>query len=336
MASFFALPPETCNNIYELLLAGPSPNVTSLTASRLLHEEAASYFYQQTGIDISLMEAATTHATILPPMPDRYLRYSRKLIVNFRVRGLKRVHEQAQRLVAMADHCASVTTLTLNVTSTDSMVVSNTLDEYVLHASHPLTSALQHLLSRSAIHSIRVNLQRVRFAPGVSHQLASDDRLKVFTSEPSIERPMYGHGTQDHLRELDLGSQEIADAEDLQCEDYDDGLPSISTLNTALSELDYFSPTEDLGNLDHPADDEHSKPSSDEMMFDMGDLDEASEDELTEDDDVDDEEMGEIDDIEAIVDNLVQVHQQRLTCEDVCYMTNSAPNMLRVWSESLL
>jgi len=337
MASLFDLPPETRNNIYGWLLIDSSPNLSTLTASRLLHEEAASYFYQNTDVDISLMDVATSHATILPPIPDRYLKYPRVLTVDVELGyGAVRIREQAQRLTAMADHCTSLTFLTLNLVSTTSIVVSSTLDEYVLHASHPLALALRHIPSSGPTRSVRVNLERVWFAPGILDQLMSKRNLKVSTTESSIERPMYGHKTQDHLREFGLGSQEFEDAEDLQSENYDGVFPSMpSSLNTALSELDYFSPTQDLDNIPDFADDEHSKLSFDEMMFDMHALDKGSEEELTEDDDVVDEDMEEIDDIEGIVDSLVHIHQQRLTDEDVCYMTNFAPNMLRVWSESL-
>ncbi|KAF3039067.1 hypothetical protein E8E11_002600 [Didymella keratinophila] len=341
MASLFDLPPETRNNIYGWLLTDSSTNLTTLTASRLLHEEAASYFYQNTDVDISLMDVATSHATILPPFPERYLKYPRVLTVDVRLgHGSVRIREQAKRLTAMADYCTSLTSLTLSFASTASTVVSSTLDEYVLHASHPLTLALRHLLSSGPTRSVRVNLERVWFAPGILDQLMSKRNLKVSTTESSIERPMYGQENEDHLHELGLGSQEIEDTEDLHSEDFDGAFPSMpSSLNTALSELDYFSPTQHLDNIPDFADDEHSKPSSDEMMFDVDVLDEGSEEELTEDDDIDDdeemEEIEEIDDIENIVDNLVQVHQQRLTDEDICYMTNFAPNMLRVWSKSL-
>ncbi|KAL1641871.1 hypothetical protein SLS61_009935 [Didymella pomorum] len=338
MTSFFDLPPETRNNIYGSLLNDSSPNLTTPIAFRLLHEEAASYFYENSIININFMDAATSYATILPPFPDRYLKYSRVLTADIKLGySTWRVREQAQCLTTMAYHCARLTFLILNFVSTASTVVSSTLDEYVLHASHPLTLALQQLLSCGNIRSMRINLERVWFAPGILDQLMSKGDLKVSTTESTVERPMYGQETQDHLWELGLGSQENEDAEDAQPEDYDGAFSSRpSSLNTALSELDYFSPSEDLDDLTSYENDAHSKPSSNEMMFDMDDLDEGSEEELTENDDIgDDEKTEEIDDIESIVDNLVQVHQQRLTDEDICYMTNFAPEMLRVWGDSL-
>ncbi|KAF3037100.1 hypothetical protein E8E12_006019 [Didymella heteroderae] len=342
MASLFDLPPETRNNIYGLVLTNSSPGLIPLTASSLLYEEAASYFYQNTHIGIDLMDAATTSAHVLPQIPDRYLRYSRVLTVDIRLGyvGPRSIREQAQRLATMADHCTSLTTLTLSLTSNASRVVSSTLDEYVLHAAHPLTLAMRYLLLRGTTRSVRVNLSGVWFAPGTLGHLVSEGRLEVLTSESSIERPMYGRETQDHLRELGLGSRDVEDAEILQSSYYDGEFLSMPlSLNTAVSELDYFSPTGELDGRPedlHDSGDEEHLPSSDEPMSDMNDLDEGSAEELTEDDDVDDEEMEEIDDIEGIVDNLVQVHQQRVSDKDICYMTNFAPNMLRAWSESLL
>lgn len=366
MASFFDLPPETRNTIYGSLLTDSSPNLTKLTASRLLHEEAASFFYQNTDIDIGLLDAATTDATTLPPVPDKYLRYVRVLTVNVRLLGRHQDQEQADRLASIAEHCSRLTTVILNITSSASNVVSRTLDEYVLHASHPLTLALRHLLSRGSVRSIRINLDNVWIAPGVSHHLMSDGRLELCQFGPSIERPVHGQGTRTYLRELGLGLQDVEDVENAQSEGYGGAFPSMpSSLNTALSEMDFYSPTKDLDDVEDlrdcapfrsaggtttttarvshiaiphsvaTADDEHSMLSREEMMFDMDDLNGGSEEELTDDDDVDDEDMEEIDDIEGIVDRLVQAHQQQVTDEDVCYMTNFAPNMLRAWCESL-
>ncbi|KAJ4371914.1 hypothetical protein N0V86_008468 [Didymella sp. IMI 355093] len=144
------------------------------------------------------------------------------------------------------------------------------------------------------------------------------------------------------MRDFGLELQEIEHAEDLQPSEYDgadETAPSSLSSGFAFSELDTFSPTEYRDtyheNLQYSANEEHPEAFSDDPMFDMDVLYEGSEEELTEDDDVDEEEMEDIDDIEGIVDNLVQVCQQRATDEDVCYMTNFAPNMLRAWSESL-
>nr|GFD55946.1 hypothetical protein [Tanacetum cinerariifolium] len=70
-------------------------------------------------------------------------------------------------------------------------------------------------------------------------------------------------------------------------------------------------------------------------MFDVDDSEEMSEDELTEDDDIDDAAMEDIDDIGAVLDNLADVHRQGVIEQDICYMTNFAPNMLRRLSEEL-
>lgn len=158
---------------------------------------------------------------------------------------------------------------------------------------------------------------------------------------------MYGQETWTHLRELVLGLQDDEGNENAHPEDHDGAFPSMpSSLNTALSEMDLFSPTEDLSDVEHrdcavsraaagtsittaeslhiaiahslaTANDEHSMLSRDEIMFDMDDQNEGSEEELTDDDDVDDDDMEEIHDIEGIVDNLIHTHQRRVTDEDV-------------------
>lgn len=85
MTTFFDLPPETRNSIYELLLTSSSSDLNVLTASRLLHEEAAPYFYQNNAFTVDLSDVATSCATILPPIPDKYLKYSSVLTVKVKL-----------------------------------------------------------------------------------------------------------------------------------------------------------------------------------------------------------------------------------------------------------
>ncbi|KAF1925115.1 uncharacterized protein M421DRAFT_94936 [Didymella exigua CBS 183.55] len=335
MASFFDFPPETRNSIYGLLLTNSTPCLDMLTASRLLHEEAAPYFYYNNDLAIDLTDASSPGASILPPIPDKCLSYSRVLTINLKL-GYIRPCMQAQCLTGLASHCASLTILTLNFTSTASKIVSSTTDECVLDASHPFTLALQHILSSRA--SVRVNLNGVWFAPSLVDKLRSEGSLEVVTCESSTERAMHGQKTRDHMRDLGLDMQDLEDAGNLQPSAYDDIFSSMpSSLSSALSDLDSFSPTNYLGkDLEDVKDYEEGRESvafTDEPMFDMVRLGEGSEEVLTKDEDFDDEEMEDIYDIEAIVDKLQKIAYQRLHEMDVSYMTNFAPNMLRKWTE---
>lgn len=179
MATSFDLPPETPSIIYGPLLTDSSPNLSKLTASKLLHEEAASYLYQNTNIDIELLNAAIPKATILQLIPDKYLRYIKVPTVNVRLQGRHQDRKQADHLANIAEYCSGLMTVILNITSTASDIVSRTLDEYVLHASHSSTLALQHLLSCCSTRSIRINLENVSFTPGVPHHLISEGRVEL-------------------------------------------------------------------------------------------------------------------------------------------------------------
>lgn len=335
MTTLLGLPPETRNSIYELLLTSSSSDLNVLTASRLLHEEAASYFYQNNAFTVDLPDVATSCATILPPIPDKYLKYSRVLTVKVKLGYVSPadIHKQAQRLTTAANH-VNLATLTLNLTSNASRVVSTAIDDCVLHATHPLTLALQHFLS-SGVKSVRVNLKGVWFALGLATKLLSEfeGSLEVITCNSSTERALTGQMTRDHLRDLGLDLKDVEDAEYLHSSDYDGNFPSLpSSLSSALSELDTFSPMDHLdGNPEDLQDTTKAEESDslfDDPMFDMDDVDAGSEEELTEDDDADDEEMEDINDFEAIIDNLQEVTCRKVIKKDICYMTNFAPNML--------
>lgn len=335
MASFFHLPPETRNNIYGLLLADSSTSLRRLTASRLIHQEATSYFYQNSSLTLNLNSPGLPEASYSLPIPEKYLGYFRVLTANIELGYVssRRVDLQAQRLTALACHCTSLTTLALNFVSTASKVVSGTIDDCVLDAAHPITLALQQVLS-SGIKSVRVSLDGVWFAPGLVDKLMSKSRLEVITSESSTERAMHGREMRDHMRDFGLDSRDLEDAVFLQSLGNDGEFPSMpSSFGSAFLDMDQFSPTEDLDeyydDLQESAEEEESNALADKPMFDMDDLDEGSEEELTDDDDIDDEEMQEIDDIESIVNNLQEITYQRLNEKDMCYMTNFAPNMLR-------
>lgn len=212
--------------------------------------------------------------------------------------------------------------------------MSTTIDDCVLYVTHPLTLALQHFLS-SGVKSARVNLKGVWFAPGLAPKLLREfeGSLEVITCDSSTERALAGQMTQDHLRDLGLDLKDVEDAEYLHSSDYHGDFPSLpSSLSSALSELDTFSPMDHLDEYPEDLQDttkaEESDSLFDEPMFDMDDVDEGSEEELTEDDDVDDEEMEDINDFETIINNLQEVTHRRVIEKDVCYMTNFAPNML--------
>ncbi|KAF2623523.1 hypothetical protein BU25DRAFT_414277 [Macroventuria anomochaeta] len=355
MVTFTNLPAEMRNIIYGKLLTDAVANpvrlndtFSLLTTSRPVHEEAASYFYQHNTFTVSL--PATTHnqerssqdATILPPISDKYVKYLRHLTIDVRL-NISRAPDCANHLAALANLDTALFTLTLNLSSNTSRVLTNRVDDCVLHAKHPITLALQHLLSSNLAQSVRINLNNVWFAPGLATQLQTEFKysleLATSTTFPSLERAPINQTTQSYLYALGLEARDVEDAEEIQppssSADFFPSLPS--SWSSALSALDQFSPTEHLyedpGDLREFPKMGRADSLFDEPIFDMDDLEEGSEVELTEDDDVGDEEMEGIDDFDAILDNMEDVVQRRVNEMDVCYMTNFAPEMLGRWIE---
>ena len=338
MAIFINLPPEMRNSIYNMLLTDSTPNLSMLAAARLLHEEAASYFYQHSAFAVDLLGERTAGASILPPIPDKYLKYLRRLTINVCLNTSWAI-DYAERIEALANTDATLSTLVLNFTSNTSRVLSRTVDDCVLHASHPLTLAMTHVLHSSAVQSVRVNLDNVWFTPGLATQLfdSSQGRLELLTSCNSLERALVGRTTHSHLFDLGLEARDLQDAEDLH---HASSYPLISSslpssLSSALSELDQFSPTDFLGgeagDLQGLGKIERVDSLFDEPIFDVDDFDEGTEEGLDKADDVDDEDMMDVDDFDAILENMEEVAHRRANEMDVCYMTNFAPELMGRW-----
>jgi hypothetical protein len=340
MASLMDLPAEVRNSIYNELFSNLVTDVdfSLLTASKLINEEAASYFYQHNAFTVSL-PIRTCACKILSPIPNRYLKHIRRFTIDVcLITSRTMVDDCARRIAALADSGATFSTLTLSFRSTTSRMLSNRVDDPVLHAEHPITLALRHILSSNIARSVRIVLDDVWFAPGVASQLAYDSQgsLEVVTSASSTERPLLGQTTQDHLRNLGLEVQDVHDAEYLLPSLSDGSLSSMpSPLSSALSEVDAFSPTEfmdearDEGaeNVHDPSKNQNADSLFDEPLFD------TDEDELNEEDDVGDEDMEDIDDIDAILGNMEETMHYCANEADVCYMTNFAPDLLRRWLE---
>ena len=340
MASFMDLPAEVRNSIYsELYVCRTADHdFDLLTASKLINEEAASYFYQQNAFTVSLPTRVAT-ADILSPIPNKYLKYVRRLTIDvYLTPSTVMVDDCAQRIAALSDSGATLSALTFRFYSTTSRILSNRVDDYVLPTEHPITLALRHILASGIAQSVRVELDNIWFAPGIATQLQglSPGSLQVVTSASSIERALLGQIVRDHLHDLDLDEQDVEDAENLPPSWSDrELLSNPSPLSSALSELDTFSPTDTVDeNGDEDAEAVQFPPKGDrtDSLFDEPLFDTQAE-ELDETDDVDDEDMEDIDDVDAIFGSMEETMHYRANEADVCYMTNFAPELLGRWLE---
>ena len=336
MASLMDLPPEMRNSIYDRIITSPTSRLALSSASKELHEEVLSYFYQHDVFTIDL-PGETNGTTILPHVPDRYLKYLRHLTVNICVTASSVTHS-AHKLATLAGRDVALSVLTLNLSSTMSRLLSTRTDDPVLEESHALTSALQQLLSSSSVSRLRVNLDAVWFAPGLATGLlgAFGGKLEMVTAEKGVERELLGQTMQTHLRDLGLEGE------------YDEGAGSPSStvdtapstpesLRSALSELDRFSP---MAFFDDDENDVHEGGRQEKEIFGVKLEDvnmshaadqSETEEELTEEDDISDEEMEVVDGLDAIFTNLQDDAHWRANEADVFYATNFAPEMLGRW-----
>lgn len=339
MQSFTALPPELRNTLYTALLTGPTPSLGLLRVSRQLHEECTPFYVQHNAFTLSFPREKPPHTHTLPPVPERYVKYLRDLTLNIRLSTAASAQaECARQLDGLVALGVRLTRLTVNVETTLSPFLAPLVDDTVLTASSPLTHALKRLCASAGCATVR--LKGVWFAPGVAGGLETRGRggVEVVSSSAAasgdgygaagVERGLLGRGMGAHMRALGLDGEEEGEGEE--------------GLRGALEELEMFSPAEFFYGEDSA--DEYAEKKieggdsvlDEEIFFDaqIGDeADEGSEEELTEDDDLGDEEMIDVDDFAAILGNLGEVAQYTAVERDVCYLTNFAPGLLGRWSE---
>lgn len=281
--------------------------------------------------------------TILPPVPDKYLKHLRHLAVNICVAS-SNAALGAERLTALADRAATLSVLTLNLTSTTSMLLSRRVDDSVLGEDHALTIALHRLLSSKVICLVCVNLDTVWFTPGLATRLLSEfvGKLEIVTVTRGVERQLLGQTTWTHLRDLNLGSVEESGDDTGTSSSNTDTAPSTpELLRLALSELDQFSPMdfldEDMTDFNKGREEGVGYSELVPETFDSQHAADWSEvgEELTEEDDIGDEEMENIDSLDAILNNLQDVAHWRANEADVYYATNFAPELLGRWIDNL-
>ncbi|KAJ4352757.1 hypothetical protein N0V95_003975 [Ascochyta clinopodiicola] len=354
MSTFTDLPAEMRNIIYDELC---TDSLAVLRTCTFIHQEAASHYYQHNSFTVSLPAAHSKGATILPPIADRYLKYLRRLTICTTIGRPELVNTQevARSIAALASTGTNLEALTLRFSSQISPILQTRVDDSVLHNTHPITYALRALLTSDVAKSLRVELENAWFAPGIVDGLRSEfgDRLEFLTTVQGeeTERPLTGHYSLTHLQAYGINEQDVWDTEYLQSDRLHGG-STPSSLDSALSELDVFSPIEffdeepeDLRNLFKT---EGAGLGVDELMFeieeelgievdakDTGYLHAPAidDEELNENDDVDDDEMEGIDGFDAIVGNLEELARRRVNEEDICYMVNFAPGLLGKWLE---
>jgi hypothetical protein len=360
------LPAELRNVLYGQIL--PPPNTSGrmsnglalFTVSKKFHFESTSYFYQHNAISVSAQSTITDTATILPPIPDQYLRYLRRLALwgTVSYSSATSTLKVANTIASLATIGADFEELHIHIRSPFSKLLNSRVDDSVLDTDHQVTIALRQLLYSGVAKVVRIELKNVWFAPDVAVTLQDQyaDRLEFCTADNlnndprSLERPLTGRSTNGHLTALGLNDADMIDVG--SCYGSPTSLsplpsPIVSSSSCAFADLDAFCVVSyQLGADDDSMGKSESFAQADSTMqpfFDEDDIEEwqASTQESNESDfedlediqemEVDeDEEVDEIsqDDMEAIFDNMEEIAHQVANEADVSYLTNFAPDLL--------
>jgi hypothetical protein len=366
MANLLDMPCEIRNMLYKEVL-GTGRNIdfrnqnelATLAVSKQLRDESSSYFYQHNAVTIYVPASATTTATILPPIADRYLRFLRRLTIRATVGHSISLETRkiATAIAALAGIGAKFTELNIYIESSLSRILNCRVDDSIMGSNHAITSAIRTVLRSDVAKKCRIHLEGAWFAPGVAKTLKANfssqlefiaDQNTLVMDASTLERELAGQHASTHLTGLNLSNQDITDI--TSSHDHS----SSSALTPSPLPFSRCSPFSDLDAFDAQSFGMGSEDNEDKKRTDsvMGD-DDASEPFFSEDDiegwsgveeqgtgdednmdDLDDldvdEEMEDVDqdDLQALVHNQQEIAHRMANESDIIYGINFAPDWL--------
>jgi hypothetical protein len=363
MANFNDLPAEIRNALYGQLMTEESiaqhrtQNAFAMfTVCKQLHEESSSYFYQHNAIAIDTPSTATSAATILPPVADKYLRFLNRLTLHGLTgqSSMSRTREVATAIASLSCIGAQFSELNILITSSLSQLLNSRVDDSILDDKHPITEAIRTVLQARVAKKFRLQLQNTWFAPGVAHGLQATfgSQIEFYERETRchdisvLERPLVGRYSSVHLTDLGLGDETIADVS--HSNNYSSTPSSLrSSLCSAFSNLDTFSVSSwELGSEEAGAQAcgdsfKAGNDASEHPFFTDDDIEEWSASTTAEGEDNDgilgdledldeDEEMEDVSQevVQAFMHNMEEVAHHEASEDDVEYMVNFAPELL--------
>ncbi|KAL5423734.1 hypothetical protein PMIN04_003735 [Paraphaeosphaeria minitans] len=174
-SGLFSLPAEIRNTIYDQTFDADISNADMLAlmkTSQQLHLEAGSRFYANNPFTVSFPDPSVPGATVLPPINDRYLPFLKNLGVEISAgcATRPRVQEIAaaiKRLTTIGAEFDKISFL-IQFPPELSFFLQNKYDDPILDKSHPITTALQHLLDSGVSKVVRIWMNGAWFAPGLA------------------------------------------------------------------------------------------------------------------------------------------------------------------------
>ncbi|KAL6710319.1 hypothetical protein ACN47E_009265 [Coniothyrium glycines] len=362
-----ALPAELRNNLYSMLLhddattsvGQASSNLHALfVVSKQLHNESSSYFYQHNVATVDVSSEASYNATLLPPIPDTYLRYLRRIIVHVPTgqASMLPTRKAAQVITSFTNIAPNLEEVTIVISGRSSNLLNSRVDDSILDKHHPITMALWQLLSSNTVKLVRLEMTNSWFATGVAHTFVQQFGAKLqFVNSmagsielTALEKPLTGRYSNVYLYALGLDDDDIACS---NLKPLDSSVSPSSTfpssIYSALSNLDTFSvstsePASEYEMQEQklksgPGDDSNepffSQDDIEDWQCSTQDFDGSDTGDTIEMDDLDDsvdEDMEDIpvEDVKAIIHNLEQAAHDKACADDVTYLTNFAPDLL--------
>ena len=319
--------PEIRNIIFGQVFDNDLSNKDTLElmrASKQLHFEVGSHFYAHNLFNLSAPFVPKPGATVLPPINDRYLRFLKHLEIECEVGSatLPRVKDLAATIRKLSTIGANFRQITflIQFPSAFSFFLQDRLDDTVMEEDHPITAAICYLLSSGVSDLIHIVLNGAWFAPGIATALKKrfNARLLFMKLDKAVgmteledlsiyERPLAGISSSKMCKHLDLYS---GDTDEL-------------VFTKLATDLDL------LETIPNPQSEEGASlrvsEADDEMEINA---------ELTDDDDVDMEDLISLDDGEAeeIMQHLTNANNgsadQIHTKSEMQFLVNFAPEIL--------
>lgn len=181
------LPAEIRNIIYDRTFHGDISNADTLALTRTskqLHLEAGSRFYANNPFVVSIPGPSVSGATILPPINDRYLPFLKDLGAELSAgcATRPRVQEAATAITQLTTIGAKFDKISFLIQFPPelSFFLQDRCDDPVLDKSHPITTALKHLLDSGVSKVVRIWMHGAWFAPGLAAEIKAryGSRLK--------------------------------------------------------------------------------------------------------------------------------------------------------------
>ncbi|KAF2439388.1 hypothetical protein P171DRAFT_121942 [Karstenula rhodostoma CBS 690.94] len=320
------LPAEIRNVIYDRAFHGDISNTDTLAlmrTSKQLHLEAGSHFYANNPFVVSFPGPTVPGATVLPPINDRYLPFLKDLGVEISAgcATRPRVQETATAITRLTTIGAAFDRISVLIQFPPelSFFLQDRCDDPILDKSHPITTALQHLLGSGVSKVVQIWMNGAWFAPGLAAEMKGCYGSRLTFMLINEEHKMIGLGDPVVYEKALTGCCSCT-----CCKIFGMAEDGSEDLSTAIGL--------DLDLVEHVLD---LDTTAREPLLELDeDPDTKTEEDLIDEDDIDMEDLISLDpgEVDAIVENWDhtsrQLAHEDMTTKEIEFIVAMAPHML--------